>query len=84
MERRGLVQRVECADDGRGAFVALPPEGRAAIEQAAPSHVQAVRRLVFDALSDEDTAHLAGSIDKMLARRGAVTANTVADVGPST
>ena len=53
MERRRLVQRVECAEDGRGAFIVITPQGRAAIEQAAPGHVNAVRRLVFDALSDE-------------------------------
>jgi DNA-binding MarR family transcriptional regulator len=39
MERRGLVAREECRDDGRGAFVVLTPEGRAAIEKAAPGRV---------------------------------------------
>ena len=50
MERRGLVAREECDDDGRGAFVVLTPAGRAAIERAAPGHVRTVRSLVFDAL----------------------------------
>src|SRR6187200_510942 len=54
MEGRGLVQRTECLEDGRGAFVAITPPGRAAIEQAAPGHVSAVRRLMFDALSDDE------------------------------
>ena len=40
MERRGLVAREECRDDGRGAFVALTPEDRTAIEGAALGHVQ--------------------------------------------
>src|SRR3954470_19977072 len=31
MERRGLVERVECSEDGRGAFVVITPQGRAAI-----------------------------------------------------
>ena len=35
MERRGLVERVECSEDGRGAFVVITPQGRAAIEEAA-------------------------------------------------
>jgi len=68
MEGRGLVARVECSEDGRGAFVAITPQGRAAIEDAAPGHVRAVRRLMFDALSQEETATLAAVIDKLLAR----------------
>ena len=68
MERRRLVQRVECAADGRGAFVAITPQGRAAIEQAAPGHVNTVRRLVFDALSREEIDAFATIIDKALAQ----------------
>ena len=52
-------ERVECSEDGRGAFVVITPQGRAAIEEAAPGHVRAVRRLMFDALSEEERASLA-------------------------
>ena len=52
MERRGLVCRRECAADGRGAFVELTAAGEDAIGAAAARHVAAVRRLVFDRLSD--------------------------------
>ena len=68
MERRRLVQRVDCAEDGRGAFVVITPQGRAAIEQAAPGHVNTVRRLVFDALSPEELDAFAKIIDKALAQ----------------
>jgi DNA-binding MarR family transcriptional regulator len=68
MERRGLVAREECRDDGRGAWVVLTEEGRAAIEQAAPAHVATVRRLVFDALTPQEAQVMAGVIEKMLAR----------------
>ena len=68
MERRRLVQRVECAEDGRGAFVVITPPGRAAIEQAAPGHVNMVRRLIFDALSPEEVDAFATIIEKMLAQ----------------
>ena len=68
MESRRLVQRVECAEDGRGAFVVITPQGRAAIEQAAPCHVDTVRRLVFDALNPEEVDALATIIDKALAQ----------------
>src|SRR3954470_19598581 len=56
MERRGLVERSECAEDGRGAFIGVTTAGRAAIEHAAPGHVAAVRRLVFDALETDEVA----------------------------
>jgi DNA-binding MarR family transcriptional regulator len=68
MERRGLVERAECSEDGRGAFVVITPQGRAAIEEAAPGHVMAVRRLMIDALSEQEKAALAAVIDKLLAR----------------
>jgi DNA-binding MarR family transcriptional regulator len=68
MERRRLVQRVECAEDGRGAFIVITPQGRAAIERAAPGHVNTVRRLVFDALSPEEVDAFATIIEKTLAQ----------------
>jgi DNA-binding MarR family transcriptional regulator len=46
----------------------ITPQGRTAIEEAAPGHVMAVRRLVFDALSEEEKAALGAVIDKLLAR----------------
>jgi DNA-binding MarR family transcriptional regulator len=68
MERRGMVTRQECAEDGRGAFVAVTPAGRAAIDRAAPGHVRAVRRLMFDALSADEVDQLGNAVDKILAR----------------
>ena len=47
MQRRNLVTREDCAADRRGAFVVLTDKGRTAIEEAAPAHVETVRRLVF-------------------------------------
>jgi DNA-binding MarR family transcriptional regulator len=68
MERRGLVERRECPEDGRGAFIAVTATGRTANERAAPGHVAAVRRLVFDVLDADEVASLTAVIDKMLAR----------------
>jgi DNA-binding MarR family transcriptional regulator len=56
MQHRGLVAREECEADGRGAFVVLTAEGANAIQSAAPGHVAAVRRLVFDRLGDDQRA----------------------------
>ncbi|MDH6122534.1 DNA-binding MarR family transcriptional regulator [Kitasatospora sp. GAS204A] len=68
MAGRGLVEREECPDDGRGAFIVLTPAGRTAIERAAPAHARTVRELVFDALSDEELDTLGGVIDKLVTR----------------
>ncbi|MEU7821634.1 MarR family transcriptional regulator [Catellatospora sp. NPDC049133] len=56
MQRRGLIDREECADDGRGAFVVLTDAGRSAITAAAPGHVDTVRRLFFDRLTPQQVA----------------------------
>ncbi|MEV4996531.1 MarR family winged helix-turn-helix transcriptional regulator [Streptomyces niveus] len=53
MQQRGLVVREECATDGRGAVVVLTDEGTRTIEQAAPPHVESVRRHFIDLLSPE-------------------------------
>jgi DNA-binding MarR family transcriptional regulator len=53
MERRGHIARELCPDDGRGALVVLTPEGRSAIEQAAPGHVECVRQVMFDVLTSD-------------------------------
>ncbi|MEV1082662.1 MarR family winged helix-turn-helix transcriptional regulator [Streptomyces sp. NPDC050211] len=51
MAKRGLVAKEECPDDGRGAFIVATPAGYRAIEEAAPPHVEHVRRLFTDALT---------------------------------
>jgi DNA-binding MarR family transcriptional regulator len=68
MERRGLVAREECDDDGRGAFVVLTPAGRTAIERAAPGHVRTVRSLVFDALAPAEVDALGDVLAAVLDR----------------
>ncbi|MBA0124465.1 MarR family transcriptional regulator [Haloechinothrix sp. YIM 98757] len=68
MERRGLVERQECPDDARGAFIALTAEGRRTIEQAAPQHVNTVRDLVFDQLTAEQVDTLLAISTQVQAR----------------
>jgi DNA-binding MarR family transcriptional regulator len=68
MAGRGLVQREECCDDGRGAFVVLTPCGRDAIERAAPGHARTVRDLVFSSLSDAELDVVTGFTEGLLAR----------------
>jgi DNA-binding MarR family transcriptional regulator len=68
MERRGLVERQDCPDDARGAFVVLTAAGRDAIERAAPAHVETVRALVFDGLAPDQVDLLADVAERVLHR----------------
>ncbi|MFH9089841.1 MarR family transcriptional regulator [Streptomyces sp. Ru62] len=66
MVKRGLLTREDCADDGRGAYVAVTPAGRAAIEAAAPRHVEDVRRLFLDHLTPGQIVLLAEITDTVI------------------
>lgn len=58
MAARGLVARVDCHDDRRGAFVEITDEGLAAIRGAAPDHAALVKDVFFDGLSREQVRDL--------------------------
>lgn len=81
MEKRGLIRRAGCTEDGRGQQIAVTPAGRAAIEAAAPRHVETVRRVVFDALEPKDVAALERIADRVLAKLAAERAGGQ-DLGP--
>ncbi len=68
MERRGLVRRRPCPDDGRGAVITLTEQGRAVLERAAPGHVESVRRNFIDLLTPAEVDTLAGIAEKVTAR----------------
>ena len=56
LEERGWVRRQVCPDDGRGQLAVLTDDGFAALEAAAPVHVEGVRSHLFDQLSAEQVA----------------------------
>ena len=66
MERRGLVERGACSDDGRGATVALTEHGWKALREAAPLHVASVRRHFIDLLTPTEIKTLAAISTKVL------------------
>lgn len=59
LSEAGLVDRREDPADGRGQLALLTDEGRTLLEQAAPGHVEAVRQVVFDALTRDQVLQLA-------------------------
>ncbi|WP_238335777.1 MarR family winged helix-turn-helix transcriptional regulator [Serinicoccus kebangsaanensis] len=71
MAARGLVEKVECAEDGRGAFVVLTDEGREALAGAAPDHVRTVRRLFFDGMDEAERHVLSRFLGRVLERSSA-------------
>jgi len=58
MAENGWVRRSSCPTDKRGAFAILTAEGLHALERAAPGHVEAVRRHLFDVLTTEQVSAL--------------------------
>nr|WP_183541363.1 MarR family transcriptional regulator [Nocardioides albus] len=54
MQRAGLVERRNSADDGRGVVAALSDRGFELLREAAPVHVSGVREYLVDLVSDED------------------------------
>ncbi len=51
LEALGWISREACESDRRGAFAVLTDDGFAALEAAAPVHVEGVRTHLFDQLS---------------------------------
>ena len=59
LEELGWVRRETCATDRRGQLAVLTDDGFAALEAAAPGHVDSVRRHFFDQLSPDELKQLA-------------------------
>jgi DNA-binding MarR family transcriptional regulator len=58
LEQRGWVRRTPDPADGRYTLAILTDQGRAKVTEAAPGHVQEVRRLVFDPLTKAQSRQL--------------------------
>src|ERR1700747_204251 len=58
LEQRGWVRRTPDPADGRYTLATLTGHGQAKVTQAAPGHVQEVRRLVFDPLTKTQSRQL--------------------------
>lgn len=58
LEKAGLITRGPSSDDERATLVTITDNGRALVDRVLPGHVQVVRRLLFDPLSDDDLQDL--------------------------
>jgi DNA-binding MarR family transcriptional regulator len=58
LEQRGWVRRTPDPADGRYTLAALTVQGQAKVTEAAPGHVEEVRRLVFDPLTKAQSRQL--------------------------
>jgi DNA-binding MarR family transcriptional regulator len=70
--KKKLVTRVQSEEDGRVAFASLTPKGLELLKQAAPEHLESVRRLMIDLLSPAEIKAIAtafGKISKNLAEQ---------------
>lgn len=73
LEDMGWVCRAVCPTDRRGTFATLTDEGFAALAAAAPGHVETVRSLLFDPLTQEQVAQLR-DISEAVSKRASLPA----------
>jgi len=66
MQKDGLIGREPNPDDARSTIVCLLPAGRAAIEKAAPGHVEDVRRNFIDLYTPAELDMLAALHERVL------------------
>ena len=66
MQKDGLIGREPNPDDAHSTMVCLLPAGRAAIEKAAPRHVEDVRRNFIDLMTPAELDMLAALHERIL------------------
>ena len=69
LEEAGWIERRRCLDDKRGYEAVLTDSGFEMLTRAAPSHVESVRSVLFDALTPAQVDQL-----HTIARRSSTTA----------
>ncbi|WP_420174794.1 MarR family winged helix-turn-helix transcriptional regulator [Luteococcus sp. OSA5] len=67
MEKSGWVERCAAPDDRRGVMAMLTDKGYALLEEAAPSHVAAVRRILVDVADPDDFRAMGRVMEAILA-----------------
>jgi DNA-binding MarR family transcriptional regulator len=65
LERNGFVERATCAADRRVTYAALTAAGRRKLEQAACSHVAAIRALFEERYTSEELSTLTELLSRL-------------------
>ena len=63
---QGLLERVECKNDARGAFAAITDEGRRRLAEARHTHRAGVRERFLDRLGEREQRQLARAWSRLL------------------
>ncbi|OBG32646.1 MarR family winged helix-turn-helix transcriptional regulator [Mycobacterium sp. E3198] len=58
LETEGLITRAASPDDQRATVVTITKKGRARVAKVLPGHIEVVRDLLFDSLSERDVRTL--------------------------
>jgi DNA-binding MarR family transcriptional regulator len=78
LEADGLVKRQRCESDRRGFFAVLTDLGRRRLQEAAPTHLEGVRRYLIDQGEPAELASLTGFLSRVT---GALTTDENAPAG---
>lgn len=68
LQKRGLVEKIACSDDGRAVEVRLTREGRLTWLRATPPHIELARDRILGDLSEEQLEALAALLEPIGAR----------------
>ena len=68
MERKGLVRRVPCPEDARGALVEITDAGRTLRKDMWPVYAAALQKHFADKLNDDEADQLAELLGALLTR----------------
>jgi DNA-binding MarR family transcriptional regulator len=65
LERDGLIERVSCKHDARGAYAVLTAEGRQRLDAARETHLAGVRRHFIEHFSEQELEALGRYWDRL-------------------
>jgi DNA-binding MarR family transcriptional regulator len=63
---QGLLERLECKNDARGAFAAITEQGRERLAEARTTHRAGVRERFLDRLGEREQRQLARAWSRLL------------------
>jgi DNA-binding MarR family transcriptional regulator len=66
LEREGLIERVSCSTDARGAFAKLTSAGREQLAAARATHIAGVRAMYLDHFTPEEQEALSRAWERVL------------------